>query len=46
MNACVEDIDYGDLRGLKRAEMAALADAEWIVHQPEYVGGNGGFRKW
>jgi DNA replication protein DnaC len=31
VNACVEDIDYRHPRGLKKAEMAALASSDWIV---------------
>lgn len=31
VNACVEDIDYRQPRGLKKAEMAALASGDWIV---------------
>lgn len=30
VNACVEDIDYRHPRGLKKAEMAALASSDWI----------------
>lgn len=31
VNACVEDIDYRHPRGLKKAEVAALASCDWIV---------------
>lgn len=31
VNACVEDIDYRHPRGLKKAEMAALASSDWIL---------------
>lgn len=31
--ACVEDIDYRHARGLKRAQIAQLAGAQWIHHK-------------
>jgi len=31
VSACVEDIDYRQPRGLKKAEMAALASCDWIA---------------
>lgn len=33
INACAEDIDYRQPRGLKKAEMAALAACDWIVRR-------------
>ena len=33
VNACVEDIDYRQPRGLKRAEIAMLATGDWIQRQ-------------
>jgi len=33
VNACVEDIDYRQPRGLKRAEIATLASCDWIHRQ-------------
>ena len=33
VNACVEDIDYRQPRGLKRAELASLATCNWIQRQ-------------
>ena len=33
VNACVEDIDYRHPRGLKRAEITALATCDWVQQQ-------------